>query len=208
MKVVCISDTHLTEPDTPKGDLLVHAGDMTFSGDEYEITCVNDWFGKIKKLYKHGIVAIPGNHDFMFEQDQKTARGLLSNATVLIGEELTIEGKRIYGFPWVNRFYDWAFMLNPAVMSNKVQQIPEGLDMLITHGPPMWTLDKLPRGDHVGSKEMTEYLKTLIRPPRFYICGHIHCGYGIYHDDKTTYINAAICNGDYSPDNAPFVINV
>lgn len=38
-KIVCMSDTHsISQPsDIPEGDILIHAGDLSLSGDVHEI---------------------------------------------------------------------------------------------------------------------------------------------------------------------------
>ena len=54
MKFVAISDTHgkhhlLT---LPEGDILVHAGDISSRGTEYEIRMFLDWFAGLDFKYK------------------------------------------------------------------------------------------------------------------------------------------------------------
>ncbi|MCK4490026.1 MAG: hypothetical protein KAU23_07180 [Anaerolineales bacterium] len=50
---------------------------------------------------------------------------------------MIIDGTKFYGSPWQPWFYDWAFNLQrgPEIRS-KWELIPEGIDILITHGPP------------------------------------------------------------------------
>jgi hypothetical protein len=49
-----------------------------------------------------------------------------------------IEGVKIYGSPWLPSYHDWAFNLERGgeVLKQKWEQIPNGTDVLITHGPP------------------------------------------------------------------------
>ncbi|KKM26525.1 hypothetical protein LCGC14_1583840, partial [marine sediment metagenome] len=42
--------------------------------------------------------------------------------------------------------------------------------------------------------------------PKFHISGHIHEGYGIYQDENTTYINAALHDDFYELVNKPVEI--
>jgi hypothetical protein len=37
IRVVCVSDTHNTQPKLPNGDILLHAGDLTQSGSAEEL---------------------------------------------------------------------------------------------------------------------------------------------------------------------------
>lgn len=70
MKIVCISDTHslqdlMTHP-IPKGDVLIHSGDISNKGGEKDVTNFVRWFQNIEGFqYK---MFIAGNHDFCFER--------------------------------------------------------------------------------------------------------------------------------------------
>lgn len=96
MKIAMLSDTHgqhrkLTVPD---GDILIHAGDsMTDGMNPQELVDLNDWFGTLPHPHK---ILIAGNHDFLFEKVD-IARGLITNATYLQDEYVTINGLKIYG---------------------------------------------------------------------------------------------------------------
>ncbi len=48
-------------------DLLIHAGDASLHGTEFEIKQFLEWFSSIKAKYK---VLISGNHDFLFERQK------------------------------------------------------------------------------------------------------------------------------------------
>ncbi|KAL9598530.1 MAG: hypothetical protein Q9219_004432 [cf. Caloplaca sp. 3 TL-2023] len=64
--VVCISDTHGTQPPLPPGDLLLHAGDLTQWGSFSEIQEQLDWLSAQPHKYK---VVIAGNHDLLLDSD-------------------------------------------------------------------------------------------------------------------------------------------
>jgi hypothetical protein len=54
--------------------------------------------------------------------------------------KINIEGIRIWGSPWQPNYHEWAFMLERGeVIKKKWDLIPEGTDVLITHGPPAST---------------------------------------------------------------------
>src|SRR5271156_2954417 len=94
LHLVLISDTHELhrEADIPNGDILIHAGDFTmFSKSVRAIEDFNEWLGELPHRWK---VIIPGNHEFFLEADP-SRRCLLSNATVLIEEEVNLHGLRI-----------------------------------------------------------------------------------------------------------------
>src|SRR5438067_1571839 len=62
--VVCISDSHNTQPAVPDGDVLLHAGDLTEAGTFDELQAQMDWLNSLPHRYK---VAISGNHDLVLD---------------------------------------------------------------------------------------------------------------------------------------------
>ena len=63
-RIVCISDTHCAEIDVPDGDILLHAGDLTYMGKPDELRVVMDWLSSLPHKHK---IFIAGNHDFSFQ---------------------------------------------------------------------------------------------------------------------------------------------
>lgn len=45
-RIVCISDTHCQVPKLPKGDVLIHAGDLTNQGSYSELKKTVEWLEK------------------------------------------------------------------------------------------------------------------------------------------------------------------
>ena len=64
LRIVCISDTHNASPGQgytlPKGDILIHAGDLTNNGQPSEIRRAIAWIREAD--YEHKVV-VAGNHD-------------------------------------------------------------------------------------------------------------------------------------------------
>lgn len=223
IKVVCISDTHLQHNfDIPSGDILLHAGDLTWVGSVEELSKVNQWFGELKSKFAD-IVTIAGNHDKLFEQNSSLARSLITNAIYLEDSEVVVQGLRIYGSPYQPSFgQGWAFNKDRGSDIKCVwDKIPEGLDFLITHGPPYGKGDIVLEGDgdswetgndlryvkkHVGCRNLRNQITKV--QPKYHMFGHVHCGYGLYEEVPTTYINASVCNEQYKPVNAPIVITL
>lgn len=201
--LVAISDTHALHRSVaiPDGDILVHAGDITRSGDPAEVKDLNAYLGTLPHRHK---IVIAGNHDFCFERDPETSRALLSNCTYLQDEAVFIDELWIYGSPWQPWFYDWAFNLRRgAEIRAKWTLIPENTDILITHGPPYGYLDQTARGEKVGCRDLLEAVERI--QPRVHIFGHIHEGYGVASNGKTHFMNACTCNLAYEPVNKPLV---
>ncbi|HKS27846.1 MAG TPA: metallophosphatase domain-containing protein [Pyrinomonadaceae bacterium] len=206
MKIVCISDTHTfhNEIVIPDGDILIHAGDFTIAGEIWEIAAFNEWLGTLP--HKHKIV-IAGNHDWLFQKNPTLARSLITNAIYLEDSMTEIEGLKIYGSPWQPWFMDWAFNLPRGhALAEKWALIPEGIDILVTHSPPMGVLDKTRASDRAGCSELTGAVLKI--KPRLHIFGHIHEGYGKVEIDYTRFINASTCDAAYRAINKPLVVEL
>uniref|UniRef100_A0A8I5N604 Metallophosphoesterase domain containing 1 n=1 Tax=Papio anubis TaxID=9555 RepID=A0A8I5N604_PAPAN len=108
--------------------------------------------------------------------------------------------------PW---FYGWGFNLpRGQALLEKWNLIPEGVDILITHGPPLGFLDWVPKKmQRVGCVELLNTVQRRVQP-RLHVFGHIHEGYGVMADGTTTYVNASVCTVNYQPVNPPIVIDL
>ena len=204
MRIVCISDTHGLHGQLrlPDGDLLICTGDFSRRGRRAEVADFNDWLGTLPHRHK---VVVAGNHDFLFAQDRE-ARTLLTHATYLEDEECVVHGLRIYGSPWQPRFFNWAFNLDRGEPLRRIwERIPQGIDILLTHGPPHGILDVTVRGLRVGCEELAAALPRV--RPRLHVFGHIHESYGQLVRDGTHFVNASTCNLQYQPIHAPVVID-
>lgn len=88
---------------------------------------------------------------------------------------MTVEGLRIYGSPWQPEYGNWAFNLDRgAPLKAKWDLIPEGVDILITHGPPKGFGGQTREGD-VGCDDLLEAVNRV--KPLIHVFGHIHEGY-------------------------------
>ncbi|XP_020838472.1 metallophosphoesterase domain-containing protein 1 isoform X2 [Phascolarctos cinereus] len=230
-RFVCVSDTHSrTDPiQMPYGDVLIHAGDFTELGLPSEVKKFNEWLGSLPYEYK---IVIAGNHELTFDQEfmadlikqdfyyfpsvsklkpenYENVQSLLTNCIYLQDSEVTVRGFRIYGSPWQPWFYGWGFNLpRGQALLEKWNLIPEGIDILITHGPPLGFLDWVPKKmQRVGCVELLNTVQRRIQP-RLHVFGHIHEGYGVMADGTTTYVNASVCTVNYQPVNPPIVIDL
>lgn len=206
MKLALISDTHcrLSEIEVPLADVLIHAGDATARGTEAEV----QQFAKEFSALPHPVkIFVPGNHDYLFEEDPAAARAMFSGVHVLMDELIQIDGRSFYGSPWTPRFFDWAFNADRGEVIRKYwDMIPSKIDVLITHGPPYGILDKTKRGPLVGCEEL---LKSLDRiQPKVHVFGHIHEAYGMLPLSKTVFVNACICDRSYKATNQAIVVDI
>jgi len=217
-RIVCISDTHgeHRKLDVPEGDILIHAGDFSNTGEEDIIADFGEWLGSLPHTYK---VVVPGNHDRSFQGPlEGEMRDLIEPyAHVLIDQCERIGGFDIYGMPWSPNFYEdrWAFNQprNSAVADIRYQAMYNAEpDIVISHTPPMGILDTCPdthdrtREIHVGCEVFAEYLEKA--KPRLAVVGHIHEAYGLHMTEYgTLVVNACNMTGRYKLKNAPIVIN-
>lgn len=159
--------------------------------------------------HRHKIV-IAGNHDMTFESAPPIAQRALGDRRdgirYLEDSGIEIDGMRFWGSPWQPWFYDWAFNLNRGKpIAAKWSLIPQDTDVLITHGPPMGTLDFV-HGDHVGCADLRDRIEVI--RPKLHVFGHIHEGSGIEATDDTIFVNASICDEAYRPTNPFRVIDI
>lgn len=193
MRIVCLSDTHgmHAQLKVPDGDILLHAGDFTNIGSMVEFIDFNNWLRSLPHKHK---VFIAGNHDFLFERNKAEdieARVGGFGGIYLQDAEVTVNGIRIYGSPWTPQFYSWAFMLDRyGEIKEKWDKIPAGLDILMTHGPPLSILDKNNASMECGCYDLGQ--RVLEVKPTLHVFGHIHESYGTKKLNGTTYINASL----------------
>jgi Icc-related predicted phosphoesterase len=207
MKLVLMSDTHMSHHDlvVPDGDVLVHAGDITFGPKGHEPLSMyesfNRWLGTLPHQYK---IVIPGNHDCLAERRPDLIKQTMTNCHFLIDEEFVIDGVKFYGLPWTPRFFDWAFNADGEKMQEMCDKIPTKTKVLITHGPPFGILDLTPRTGHAGSMVLYDAIVNRIKP-ELVVFGHIHSGYGTIKAGEITFVNASIVDEQYMNANSPVV---
>jgi Icc-related predicted phosphoesterase len=196
MKIICMADLHRYLPPVPEGDLLLLAGDFLNDGAARQRvfldTAFREWVSGVAA--RMPVVATPGNHDWIFQ----THPDLVPNDlpwTVLVDQEVTVGGLRIWGSPWQPPFFDWAFNLPEEDLEEKWALIPEGIDILLLHGPPFGAGDITLRGERVGSPSLTA--RILAVRPKLVVCGHIHSARGEYRLDTVPVINAAMTDERY-----------
>ncbi|WP_028981670.1 metallophosphatase domain-containing protein [Sporocytophaga myxococcoides] len=198
MKFVVLSDSHgqHRKLELPKGNVIIHAGDISRRGEEDEIIDFMGWFSKLD--FKHKIF-IAGNHDFFFERnpDKHILSIVPPDVTYLCDSGITINNIKIWGSPVTPWFYNWAFNRhrgNPIIKHWEL--IPSDTDILITHGPAFGILDQTTRGLNVGCEDLLN--KVYEVNPKVHICGHIHEAYGEVVSSGIKFINAAVIDENYN----------
>lgn len=207
MKFVTISDTHGAHKNLvlPKGDVLIHAGDISKRGTKYEVEDFLAWFAALDFEHK---IFIAGNHDFFFEKasEQEIQSILPKEVTYLDDSGIRINNTNIWGSPVTPWFFDWAFNRQRGqAIAEHWGWIPANTHILVTHGPIQHVLDRTIDGKHVGCEELEKAVARI--QPSVHICGHIHEAYGQVEKDNTLFINASVLNVRYVLTNQPIVFD-
>lgn len=206
IKIIGISDLHGQLPKIEeKFDLLLIGGDVAPNcGYGRYVECIfqREWFSNEFVSWvmdlpfndEHSkVVFIAGNHDFYLESESeayKTGYSSIwtdvitpcSNRLVYLYDSEYIfekdgEKLRIYGTPWCKEFGKWAFMINDEKLKTAFENIPEGIDILLTHdapGLPPYGLITEGRwkGEDAGNKPLAEAIRG--KKPVYAFHGHIH----------------------------------
>lgn len=211
ISVVCISDTHNRHNQIkklPPADFIIHAGDFTSMGHDHEIRNFMDWFSNLNQ-YKHKII-IAGNHDILFEKEKTFAKSLIpDNINYLEDEEIIINGIKIYGSPVQLPFANgWVFNRNEYKLMWHWANIPNDVDILITHCPPYMIMDYSDYGSkHIGSPALYDEVLNRIKP-KLHCFGHAHQMHGIKKIDETYFINATVVDNKNKYLNDPIYIEI
>lgn len=154
------------------------------------------------------VVFTAGNHDFAFERAYAKEKLDLCRLRYLQDEAIEIDGKKFYGSPWQPAFCGWAFNVERGQAIKKYWDlIPEGIDVLITHGPPMGLLDQSSRGrENLGCEELAKRIDIV--KPKVHVFGHIHGGRGHRNYRGMDFYNASVVNEAYNVVHEPYVITI
>lgn len=220
MRCWFISDTHthhrlLRVP--ANIDIVVHCGDESESGNEWfnepEARDFFDWYSELDIPRK---IFVPGNHSTAME------KGLIQpyeypKIHFLIHSQVEFQGLTFFGTPFTPKFFNWAYMRPRSELDSVWQTIPDGVHILITHGPPKGLLDVTLDMDtrepvHVGSKSLTRHVTQRIKP-LLHAFGHIHDergikNFGLQHEANITFVNCSCCNIGNQLVNHGFVFDI
>lgn len=214
LKIVAISDTHNAHNKLviPECDILIHAGDESMQGSPPEIMNFAEWLNK--QPAKH-LVWVPGNHSVGFEKWYPSSEVWIKNycprVNVLVNQDVTLEGVKIWGSPVTPWFHDWAWNVNRGPAIKQVwDKIPLDTSIVVTHGPPYGILDVADKGKwremKVGCQDLMDAMLRI--KPKYHIFGHIHECHGTEFFMDTMYVNASIMDEHYDPVNQPIVLEL
>ncbi|KZF22138.1 Metallo-dependent phosphatase [Xylona heveae TC161] len=206
VRLVCVSDTHNASALTgafklPRGDILVHAGDLSNQGSLSELRRAAEWIEKTEFQVK---IVIAGNHDItldqefyqqygpyfhnqhpqdsqecikLFTESQNITYLTHSAATVRVpyldGTEVKL---KVFGSPYSPARGRWAFGYSPEQATALWDEVPLDTDVLVTHTPPKYHCDESRDRGAAGCETLRQTLWRV--RPRLAICGHVHEGRG------------------------------
>ncbi len=195
MNAMFISDTCGQHNDVllPRGDMIIHAGDLTKNGTVAEVRDFLQWFAHLNYKYK---IFIAGTHDHLFEQEPGLSKRMVpANVTYLEESGVEIGGLKIWGSPY-NRYRSGnAFSRTADEIAKHWDKIPEDSNMVINNTPAYGVLDENANGEHEGCKEL---LRKLVRiEPTYFVCGHRHSDHSYEYHYGIHFINASLTNDEF-----------
>lgn len=150
--------------------MIIHLGDACEGGDEDQLRDFFQWFSGLPVAHK---LFVAGNHDLPFELDPERALSLIPpGVEFLENNGITIRGIHFCGVvarPW---------LFEPVIL-------PDNIDILITHGPPLGILD-----ENIGCPILQKVVRKA--KPAYHLFGHIHSEGGkCIMNGETTYCNVS-----------------
>lgn len=227
MKVLVTSDLHgyLPKIDT-QFDLLLICGDICpfeNHNTSFQEKWLNEVFANwIKYLpyrdFMSRVVCIAGNHDLFFERTNKAKLNtFISNCGVhfiyLKNESYDFDYSvnedintiKIFGTPYCKQFGNWAFMRDNEKLTNYYNQIPDNVDILISHDAADFNnLGLIQQGPQTNKNVGNSILANAIieKKPKYYFCGHIHSGNHNFEEvNGIKCANVALMDERYEPIN-------
>ena len=211
VRILAISDTHNLHGDlreVPDGDVLIHCGDgLRRGGDEEGVRALGQWLASQPHAIK---VVTGGNHDATLEKlpRARVAELLGSGVSFVANAGLEINGIRIFVSPYSNanssRSPNRAFQ-GDDVLEELRATLPafakDGLDVLVSHGPPAGILDK-----GAGSDALAKLVRDT--KPRYHVFGHQHNCFGTIVTGRTCFVNASSTDGLFALCKPPLVVDV
>ena len=169
MRLVLGSDLHGYLPKKiPEGDVMILAGDI-LPDDDVHLFVHNQLNPWLKDVPVGSIILTWGNHDWYAFNDLVC----VYYATVLIEECVVINGVKIYGSPWSLPFNRWAWMAPEKTLKKIYKEIPDDVDVIVSHTPPYGFCDEANDGSLCGSRSLLKRMESLPNL-KLVVCGHIH----------------------------------
>lgn len=231
LRVAAISDIHGYFPTIEEpADILLIAGDISpleiqFDKPKMKIWLETEFAYWIKGLPVERVFLIAGNHDSYLESISKTNILALQQACVKLTylknevcDYVDSYGQvwTIFGTPYCHIFGNWPFMRSDKYMTEKFKQIPDEVDIIISHDPPFAAGDvdvilEAPQHrfermfTHLGNDPLRDRIENVNY--KLLVCGHIHGGSHDFNEEWKS-VNVSYLNEYYEPHYDPFYITL
>lgn len=233
MKIAVISDLHGYLPIYPSKywdgieecEILLICGDILPLNIQTNMPKSKDWLIVDFKLWASDlpvekVYIIAGNHDFWFERNSLEAHSIFSKydkVTYLCNEfadYISIQDSKVYrifGTPYCKIFGYWAFMRGNEFLAQKYNEIPENVDIFISHDAPkvsdVGMIKEGWSGTDAGNPVLAKYI--LEKKPRYAFCGHIHSGnHELQEVEGIKFANTSVVNEHYDLFYKPLIIRI
>jgi len=226
MKICAFSDSHGILPEIKECKLLFICGDIVPLDIQRDVLKSLIWFNKkfipwcLKQPVEY-IYLVAGNHDFFLEKQFSVAKGMLSKTNIIL---LYDEGVHyldksvdklwsIWGSPLCHKFGNWAFMYPDEYNKSKYEEMPENLDILLTHDAAYEHNDQClefsspdKKWLHRGNKALQEVIEQ--KNPRYHFYGHLHTAEHELTDFGTKSACVSLVNEEYFQFYQPLYLNL
>lgn len=227
MKIAAISDLHGYLPEIDTCDLVLICGDSVPLNVQGSSKNTSRWYSKTFKTWAENlpcekVLFIAGNHELHFPNHYEYYKEMFPNnakVTYLCHELYNYIGPdlksyNIFGTPYCQEFGKWAFMLKDEDLDSKFMDIPEGLDILITHDQPYLYGDVLlqedcpwANGEHIGNHSLLKAINS--KQPRYQFNGHLHsCDHNKIMINNTTHYNVSLKDEKYQNVYNPLYLDI
>lgn len=222
-----MSDLHGDLPEIEPCELILICGDIVPLRIQNRTTDSYYWFSNNFKKWVDSLscdkaIFIAGNHELVYPNNYNIYKTLFpdNNKTTYLCHEKYIysgsDGKEysIFGTPYCKIFGHWAFMLPDEKLQEKYSEIPENLDILITHDQPYNFGDILLQKDcswateeHIGNISLLKAIEE--KQPRYQFNGHLHsCSHNKIMIGNTIHYNVSLKDERYNLVYSPLYLEI
>lgn len=199
MDILCVSDVHgdfetLKRITALAGDfdLVVVAGDLTnFYSSVAALHMIDELQAKAAD-----IVIVPGNCDLNETSELYKGLGISLHGTGRVIGDVGFFGVGGSNRTPFNTPLEYEEEEITAMLEEGHEKVKDcGTKILVSHAPPVETVDKTSSGVNAGSRAVRDFLEET--PVDLVICGHIHEAQGTGQIGKTTIINTGPAQEGY-----------
>ena len=172
--------------DTLEADLLIFTGNyarMVEDNYKEKLKDLNNFIAKIN--CKHKLYVCGNEEEYLGQLQNEELQSLLPNCILLHEKLFEYKGIRIYGLPHMDF---GPFSVSDETMIEKLNDIPDNTDILVTHVPPQSILDL-----NMGHSALLNFFKQQIKPNiKLHCFGHISGETGFVSYNCVVFSNASM----------------